>query len=88
MLLFVSTIGEVKLLLWFMTASTHDQEVFSFYADHRPCDGFEEALQQYRDLVPNLRLAGLFFYFSSFINHIILFPTINYAHWFSFLQIK
>jgi len=42
----------------FGDASTHDQEVFSFYADHRPCDGFEEALQRYRDLVPNLRLAG------------------------------
>ncbi|KAJ4747540.1 copine family protein [Rhynchospora pubera] len=42
----------------FGDASTHDQEVFSFYADNRPCDGFEEALQRYRELVPNLRLAG------------------------------
>lgn len=42
----------------FGDASTHDQEVFSFYPDGRPCDGFEEALRRYRELVPNLRLAG------------------------------
>ncbi|XP_042479024.1 E3 ubiquitin-protein ligase RGLG2-like [Macadamia integrifolia] len=42
----------------FGDASTHDQEVFSFYPDDRPCNGFEEALLRYRELVPHLRLAG------------------------------
>ncbi|KAJ4810669.1 copine family protein [Rhynchospora pubera] len=42
----------------FGDASTHDQEVFSFYSDNRPCNGFEEALDRYREIVPNLRLAG------------------------------
>ncbi|AQK82242.1 E3 ubiquitin-protein ligase RGLG1 [Zea mays] len=39
-------------------ASTHDQEVFSFYPENRPCNGFEEALDRYREIVPTLRLAG------------------------------
>jgi E3 ubiquitin-protein ligase RGLG len=42
----------------FGDASTHDQEVFSFYPDNRPCNGFEEALERYREIVPTLRLAG------------------------------
>ncbi|KAK1377263.1 RING-type E3 ubiquitin transferase [Heracleum sosnowskyi] len=42
----------------FGDASTHDQEVFSFYPDDRYCDGFEEVLTRYRELVPQLRLAG------------------------------
>ncbi|KAG8054278.1 hypothetical protein GUJ93_ZPchr0001g31158 [Zizania palustris] len=42
----------------FGDASTHDQDVFGFYPDERPCNGFSEALQQYRELVPHLRLAG------------------------------
>lgn len=42
----------------FGDASTHDQEVFSFYPDNRPCNGFEEALDKYREIVPSLRLAG------------------------------
>ncbi|KAJ3707950.1 hypothetical protein LUZ61_011655 [Rhynchospora tenuis] len=42
----------------FGDASTHDQEVFSFYSDNRSCNGFEEALDRYREIVPNLRLAG------------------------------
>lgn len=42
----------------FGDASTHDQEVFSFHPDGRPCAGFEEALGRYREIVPNLRLAG------------------------------
>ncbi|XP_042502420.1 E3 ubiquitin-protein ligase RGLG2-like [Macadamia integrifolia] len=42
----------------FGDASTHDQDVFSFYPDERPCDGFEEALARYREIVPHLRLAG------------------------------
>ncbi|KAG6516719.1 hypothetical protein ZIOFF_027192 [Zingiber officinale] len=42
----------------FGDASTHDQGVFSFYPDGRPCNGFQDALQRYRELVPHLRLAG------------------------------
>ncbi|PIA64487.1 hypothetical protein AQUCO_00100161v1 [Aquilegia coerulea] len=42
----------------FGDASTHDQDVFSFYSDEKPCNGFEEALSRYREIVPNLRLAG------------------------------
>ncbi|XP_010519134.1 PREDICTED: E3 ubiquitin-protein ligase RGLG2-like [Tarenaya hassleriana] len=42
----------------FGDASTHDQEVFSFYPDERFCNGFEEVLSRYRELVPHLRLAG------------------------------
>ncbi|KAL1825298.1 hypothetical protein ACET3Z_012076 [Daucus carota] len=42
----------------FGNASTHDQEVFSFYSDEKYCDGFEEVLTRYRELVPQLRLAG------------------------------
>lgn len=51
--------------LWFfilLTASTHDQDVFSFYPeDDRYCNGFEEVLSRYREIVPHLRLAGLNF---------------------------
>lgn len=39
-------------------ASTHDQEVFSFFSDERFCNGFEEVMSRYRELVPQLRLAG------------------------------
>ncbi|XAR48122.1 hypothetical protein NMG60_11030839 [Bertholletia excelsa] len=42
----------------FGDASTHDQDVFSFYPDARSCNGFEEVLSRYREIVPNLRLAG------------------------------
>ncbi|XP_022135278.1 E3 ubiquitin-protein ligase RGLG2-like [Momordica charantia] len=42
----------------FGDASTHDQEVFSFYPEDRCCNGFEEVLSRYRELVPHLRLAG------------------------------
>ncbi|CBI16816.3 hypothetical protein VitviT2T_000594 [Vitis vinifera] len=42
----------------FGDASTHDQDIFSFYQDERPCNGFEEVLMRYRELVPSLRLAG------------------------------
>lgn len=41
-----------------LAASTHDQEVFSFYPDEKFCSGFEEVLTRYRKLVPQLRLAG------------------------------
>ncbi|BAF24042.1 E3 ubiquitin-protein ligase RGLG2 [Oryza sativa Japonica Group] len=42
----------------FGDATTHDQKVFSFYPDNKPCDGFEQALDRYREIVPQLRLAG------------------------------
>ncbi|XP_071914318.1 E3 ubiquitin-protein ligase RGLG3-like isoform X2 [Coffea arabica] len=42
----------------FGDASTHDQHVFSFYPDHRPCHGFEEALARYKEIVPHLKLSG------------------------------
>lgn len=39
-------------------ATTHDEEVFSFHHDQSPCHGFEEVLNCYRRIVPNLRLSG------------------------------
>ncbi|KAL3624286.1 E3 ubiquitin-protein ligase rglg2 [Castilleja foliolosa] len=42
----------------FGDATTHDQNVFSFNSDERFCNGFEEVLSQYREIVPNLRLSG------------------------------
>lgn len=42
----------------FGDASTHDQAVFSFYQDNRPCCGFEEVLGRYRQIVPHLNLSG------------------------------
>ncbi|KAG6468793.1 E3 ubiquitin-protein ligase RGLG5-like [Zingiber officinale] len=42
----------------FGDASTHDQDVFSFYPGNRPCQGFEEALDRYREIAPFVRLAG------------------------------
>ncbi|KAL7202530.1 hypothetical protein ACSBR1_034077 [Camellia fascicularis] len=42
----------------FGDASTHDQDVFSFELDARFCNGFEEVLTRYRDIVPHLRLSG------------------------------
>ncbi|KAG7984046.1 hypothetical protein I3843_04G137500 [Carya illinoinensis] len=56
----LSTFDEDNLIpcFGFGDASTHDQEVFSFYSDEKFCDGFEEVLSRYRELVPHLRLAG------------------------------
>ncbi|CAA6668019.1 unnamed protein product [Spirodela intermedia] len=42
----------------FGDATTHDQDVFSFFPDERPCNGFEEVLSRYREIAPRLRLAG------------------------------
>ncbi|KAK4393749.1 E3 ubiquitin-protein ligase RGLG3 [Sesamum angolense] len=42
----------------FGDATTHDQYVFSFYPDHRPCNGFEEALARYKEILPHLNLSG------------------------------
>ncbi|KAG6768522.1 hypothetical protein POTOM_027443 [Populus tomentosa] len=41
-----------------MVTSTHDKYVFSFYPDNRPCNGLEEALARYREIVPHLKLSG------------------------------
>ncbi|KAF8378198.1 hypothetical protein HHK36_029535 [Tetracentron sinense] len=56
----LSTFDEDNLIpcFGFGDASTHDQNVFSFYPDDRCCNGFEEVLTRYRELVPCLRLAG------------------------------
>ncbi|XP_040989936.1 E3 ubiquitin-protein ligase RGLG2-like [Juglans microcarpa x Juglans regia] len=56
----LSTFDEDNLIpcFGFGDASTHDQEVFSFYSDDKFCNGFEEVLSRYRELVPHLRLAG------------------------------
>ncbi|KAF3444546.1 hypothetical protein FNV43_RR14238 [Rhamnella rubrinervis] len=42
----------------FGDASTHDQDVFSFYPDETFCNGFEDVLGRYREIVPHLKLAG------------------------------
>uniref|UniRef100_A0ACD5XL10 Uncharacterized protein n=1 Tax=Avena sativa TaxID=4498 RepID=A0ACD5XL10_AVESA len=42
----------------FGDASTHDHSVFSFYQENRPCRGFEEVLERYRQIVPHLNLSG------------------------------
>ncbi|XP_038704854.1 E3 ubiquitin-protein ligase RGLG2-like isoform X2 [Tripterygium wilfordii] len=42
----------------FGDATTHDQDVFSFYPDGGVCNGFEEVLTRYREIVPQLTLAG------------------------------
>ncbi|XP_073098730.1 E3 ubiquitin-protein ligase RGLG3-like isoform X2 [Elaeis guineensis] len=42
----------------FGDASTRDEYVFSFFPNHRPCNGFEEALSRYREIVPRLTLSG------------------------------
>ncbi|KMZ72748.1 putative Copine [Zostera marina] len=42
----------------FGDASTHDENVFTFFPDERPCNGFEEALSRYKEIVPQLRLSG------------------------------
>ncbi|KAI3497657.1 hypothetical protein L1887_33111 [Cichorium endivia] len=42
----------------FGDASTHDQNVFSFYPDSSFCEGFEEVLRRYREIAPQLRLSG------------------------------
>ncbi|CAI9784000.1 unnamed protein product [Fraxinus pennsylvanica] len=42
----------------FGDVTTHDRDVFSFYPNNKPCNGFEEVLSRYRDIVPNVKLAG------------------------------
>lgn len=47
------------LFVHYLSASTHDQDVFSFYPEERFCNGFEEVLARYREIVPHLKLAGV-----------------------------
>nr|ABK24478.1 unknown [Picea sitchensis] len=42
----------------FGDATTHDVNVFSFYENNRPCHGFEQVLERYKEIVPHLILAG------------------------------
>ncbi|KAJ3681182.1 hypothetical protein LUZ60_015671 [Juncus effusus] len=42
----------------FGDAKTHDKDVFSFYSNGRPCNGFTEALERYRQIVPSIQLSG------------------------------
>ncbi|CAL5327354.1 unnamed protein product [Camellia sinensis] len=42
----------------FGDASTLDRDIFSFYPDKRLCNGFEEVLTRYKELVPHLKLSG------------------------------
>nr|GEY25822.1 E3 ubiquitin-protein ligase RGLG2-like [Tanacetum cinerariifolium] len=42
----------------FGDASTHDKNIFSFYPDSSFCQGFEDVLRRYREIVPELRLSG------------------------------
>ena len=47
----------------FGDASTHDQDVFSFNPEDRFCNGFEEVLGRYKEIVPQLKLAGFVSFF-------------------------
>lgn len=38
--------------------STRDKNIFCFYPNARPCVGFSEALDRYRELIPHLHLSG------------------------------
>ncbi|KAM3259926.1 hypothetical protein ACQJBY_051294 [Aegilops geniculata] len=42
----------------FGDTSTHDQGVFSFYGDGRPCAGVPEALRRYREIAATVQLSG------------------------------
>ncbi|XP_022149658.1 E3 ubiquitin-protein ligase RGLG4 isoform X2 [Momordica charantia] len=42
----------------FGDATTHDQEVFGFHSDKSACHGFEEVLDCYKKIVPNVKLSG------------------------------
>ncbi|KAI3905312.1 hypothetical protein MKX01_040003 [Papaver californicum] len=42
----------------FGDATTLDTHVFSFYEDKKPCHGFEEVVERYRQIACQMRLAG------------------------------
>lgn len=49
----------VVVFVWLvLVATTHDQDVFSFFPDDAFCNGFEQVLSRYREIVPQLSLAG------------------------------
>ncbi|KAM0016353.1 putative copine [Helianthus debilis subsp. tardiflorus] len=54
---------------YLIAASTHDQDVFSFYPEERCYNGFEEVLSRYRELLPHIKLASVisFLTLSSFM---------------------
>ncbi|KAI3526266.1 hypothetical protein L1887_05512 [Cichorium endivia] len=41
------------------SATTHDQDVFSFYPEDSFCNGFEDVLSRYKEIVPHLKISGL-----------------------------
>lgn len=55
----VGSQGDGFLEIYF-TAKTRDVSVFSFNPGNKPCLGFDEALSRYRQIVPDLLLAGIF----------------------------
>ncbi|KAL9235008.1 hypothetical protein vseg_009811 [Gypsophila vaccaria] len=42
----------------FGDVTTRDKYVFSFYPDHQPCNGFEEVLARYKEIIPYIKLSG------------------------------
>jgi len=65
-----------------VAASTHDQDVFSFYPDGSFCNGFEDVLSRYREIVPHLRLAGYPFTKTFlFLGIFYLFMSLLKEHW-------
>jgi E3 ubiquitin-protein ligase RGLG len=43
----------------FAPVTTADRAVFSFYPNEAPCQGFEDVLARYKEIVPYIRLAGM-----------------------------
>jgi E3 ubiquitin-protein ligase RGLG len=57
----------------FIAASTHDQDVFSFYPDVRFCNGLEDVLSRYREVT-----FYLIFFFLRILYYIFLSLIIKY----------
>lgn len=76
--------SSIYILYYNIAASTHDEDVFSFYPDDRPCYGFEGVLARYRELVPHIRLAGAFLLIKSFGKFSLMNPSslfiFSYVH--------
>lgn len=64
-------------------ASTHDQNVFSFFPDHRCCNGFKEALARYREIVPCLKLSGMIKILSSLLDEFIILLQVSVSNIFN-----
>nr|GEW25070.1 WPP domain-interacting tail-anchored protein 1 [Tanacetum cinerariifolium] len=67
-------------------SSTHDQDVFSFYLYERFCDGLEEVLRRYKEIVPHLKLAGIIS-FSLVIEHAMTIVEQSGGHYHALLII-